>query len=312
VNAPVRVGVAGLGKVTQLHHLPNLASSSGFEITALCDLSAELAHVLAAQYAPGAKVCGDHREMLDSGIDALVVTNRHHGPLVRDAIDASVPVFVEKPVCWGLAEAEELSAAVQRTGTPVVVGYMKRYDPAVERLVDSDDAVSAVLGRVHNFAGGRHRHERLYPVRKPGADRGADTESVEIDRLVVDTLGTGHPTAVATFRTFAELAIHDLNLVRALLGDIAVLHAHRTETAAGSCHLVTLTAGGVPCTVELLADFGSARDWDEQVTFYTQGGRVELSFASPFLRNAPTTLTRHVVDGLETRREDSMLSRVSP
>lgn len=311
---PLRVAVIGLGKIAQLHHLPNLAELPEYVLTAVCDLAPGLANRMAESFGTSSTVaCTDYRELLDGQVDALVVANRHHGPVIRDALRAGVPVFVEKPVCWGLAEAAELRTLQAETGVPVVVGYMKRYDPAVERLCGELPPDQPIFVRVHNFAGGRHRHERLYPVAKPAPDEvPAGGEDAAIDAIVRAELGGADPLVLGSLRMLAELAIHDINLLRALAGDVEVRSASVQRTAAGLCVVAILHNSRLQATIEILPDFTSARDWDEHITLYRPGGSHTLVFGSPFVRNLPTTVLENAADGTDSVSRSLLVSRDSP
>lgn len=308
---PLNIGVVGLGKVAQLHHLPNLQAAPHFRIAALCDLSEDLARELARQYGvQPMKVVTDYRSLFDFGLDGIVIANRNHGPIIADALKAALPVFVEKPVCWGRAEGAELLKLAARSSAPVVVGYMKRYDPAVERIIDSGFGAEVIFARVHNFAGGRHRHERLYPVLK-GDDYHTDVESKSIDSMLASDLD--HDSRrVSAFRTLAELAIHNLNLMSALIGRPELATAQVFATKAGDCFTVNAMHQGRTCIHEVLADFNSPRDWDEQIDLYTKDGYCGLAFPSPFLRNAPTILHQRGSRDLEAYSCSTVASRESP
>jgi predicted dehydrogenase len=312
----IRVGVLGLGKVAQLHHLPGLAALPEFEIAGLCDLAPSLGRRLAARYGlPAAVVAPDLSSLIDRDLDALVVANRHHAPILRVALKAGLPVLVEKPVCWGLEEADELAALSASTGMPVMVGYMKRYDPAVERVIETGYVRDAEFVRIHNFAGGRHRYERLYPILKPEPGEAAPAdmdENIAVDRVLRAHFADTAPRRIAAIRTLAELAVHDINLLRGLLGGFQAVAAAARETSRGVCYLAVLRNSAVDCSLEILADFASARDWDEQATFYTATRTVELAFASPFLRNAATVLREQATAGLDAVRSETVLSRESP
>jgi predicted dehydrogenase len=304
--------VIGLGKVAQLHHLPNLAEAPEFDLVGLCDLSADLGARLAERYGlDKVAYTTDHRDLLDQDLDAVVVANRHHGPVVLDALAAGKHVFVEKPLCWGRDEADEIQRAQQRTGLTVVVGYMKRFDPAVERLVATADT-DLCYARLHNFAGGRHRHERLHPVFKPTGltvEQGA-AENDAIDAAVRRCIE--HAGAVGTFRTLAELASHDLNLARALLGTGELEWARSYQAGGSRSYLALFRHGGTPAWLELVPDFRTPRDWDEEVTLYGESGATGLRFASPFLLNAPTVLWERGADGTDVVERELVVSRESP
>ena len=86
--------------------------------------------------------------MLDAGgLDAVVVCSPAgtHAEVVLAALDAGVHVFVEKPMCITLADADAIIAARDRAGKVVQVGTMKRYDPAVEAMLAELPGASADL-----------------------------------------------------------------------------------------------------------------------------------------------------------------------
>jgi predicted dehydrogenase len=314
-RAVSRIGVVGLGKVTQLHHLPALDQIDGLEIAAVCDLSAELTLAIAENYGlPADAAVSTVPTLLERKLDAILIATNHHGPVLRDAIAAGLPTFVEKPCTWGLDEGRELMSMAEDLGVNVMVGYMKRYDPAVERFQTAVGAEVPFFVRAHNFAGGRHRHERIHPVRKPGSDvdpSSAGAESSIVDAIIARNLGDDHPSRIAAFRTLAQLAIHDVNLVQALLGPVDTGRLSCHETPVGTYYEITLESGASRCRLEILADFTTSRDWDELIQCYRADGVAELVFPSPFVRNAPTLIRRRLAVDLEARVEEIMVSRES-
>ena len=71
---------------------------------------------------------------------AIATPAATHGALTRQALDAGKHVFVEKPLCLDLAEAEALGALADRLGRALMVGHLLLYHPAF-------DALSAELAR---------------------------------------------------------------------------------------------------------------------------------------------------------------------
>ena len=133
----VRLGVIGLGTVAQVVHLPLLATlRDRFKVTAVCDLSDQLAAQVGERFGLGAAArYRSVAELLDGGrVDAvLVLSSGSHGEVAGAALGRGVPVFCEKPLAYTLAEADELARLSERTGAPLQLGYMKLYDPAVRR-----------------------------------------------------------------------------------------------------------------------------------------------------------------------------------
>jgi myo-inositol 2-dehydrogenase / D-chiro-inositol 1-dehydrogenase len=148
----VRLGVIGLGTVAQAVYLPLLSRHRDrFEVTAVCDLSAELAAVVTERFGlGGAERCRAAEELLDGGrVDAvLVLSSGSHREVAGAALARGVAVFCEKPLAYTLAEADELARLSERTGAPLQLGYMKLYDPAVRRAARELAAANPTLRSV--------------------------------------------------------------------------------------------------------------------------------------------------------------------
>jgi myo-inositol 2-dehydrogenase/D-chiro-inositol 1-dehydrogenase len=133
----VRLGVVGLGAVAQAVHLPLLAKHRDrFEITAVCDLSAALTGAVTGRFGlEAADRFGSAEELLDRGrVDAvLVLTSGSHGQIAGAALRRGLAVLCEKPLAFTLAEADELAGLDGPAGARLQLGYMKLYDPAVQR-----------------------------------------------------------------------------------------------------------------------------------------------------------------------------------
>ena len=82
----------------------------------------------------------------DPQVDAVAIATpaASHGALTRRALDAGKHVFVEKPLCLDLAEAEELGALADRVGRTLMVGHLLLYHPAFDAL--SVELASGRLG----------------------------------------------------------------------------------------------------------------------------------------------------------------------
>lgn len=74
----------------------------------------------------------------DPRTDAIVVTTRHdsHAGFVLQAIETGKHVFVEKPLCLTLDEADRIESAMAAAAKPIVlmVGFNRRFAPQVQRM----------------------------------------------------------------------------------------------------------------------------------------------------------------------------------
>ncbi|MDZ5810250.1 Gfo/Idh/MocA family oxidoreductase [Halorubrum sp. AD140] len=138
----LRSAVVGAGVVSE-RHLTGLDRNPRTELVAVCDLDADRADEKALGY--GIKAYTDLAEMLErERLDWVHVCTPvgTHVPLALQAIEAGVPVLIEKPVAETVAEVEELAAASREAGVTVSVVHNHVFSPVMrklrERLADGD------------------------------------------------------------------------------------------------------------------------------------------------------------------------------
>src|SRR2546425_8859370 len=117
-----------------LHYLRELHDL--FQVSALCDLSRTVVDRLGEAYGVDRRFT-DWTQLLDEPLDAvLVLTSGSHEPIAVAAAQAGRHVFIEKPIALSETEGQAIIAAGKKAGVRLMVGYMKRYDPAVERMTE--------------------------------------------------------------------------------------------------------------------------------------------------------------------------------
>lgn len=135
----IRLGIIGASPTVgwaHRSHLPAVAASPEFELTAVCTTRRETAEEAQRQY--GARLAfSDYREMLaHPEIDAVAVVLRvpAHYQITKEAIEAGKHIFTEWPLGRTTAEAEELAALARSKGVVSVVGLQARAAPAVLQM----------------------------------------------------------------------------------------------------------------------------------------------------------------------------------
>jgi predicted dehydrogenase len=97
-------------------------------LTAVCDVWQTRARK-AQSLAPGAKVFGDHRKLLEApGLDAVIIaTSDHwHAPIAIDALNAGKDVYVEKPLTLKMEEGPRIIHAARENNRICQVGAQQR------------------------------------------------------------------------------------------------------------------------------------------------------------------------------------------
>jgi UDP-2-acetamido-3-amino-2,3-dideoxy-glucuronate N-acetyltransferase len=105
-------------------------------LAAIVESDAASRHAAADAY-PKATCHADVTPALaDSTIAAVMIATpaATHGALVARALEAGRHVFVEKPLCLDVAEAERLAALAERRGLTLMVGHLLLYHPAFVAL----------------------------------------------------------------------------------------------------------------------------------------------------------------------------------
>ena len=162
----LRVVVLGYGLAGSTFHAPVIESVPGLRVAAVVTSNPERAEQARADI-PGVRVLGSADEVWpDAGsYDAVVVAtpNRSHAPLATAAIEAGLPVVVDKPLAVTADEGQRLVDLAAGRGVPLTVFQNRRWDAdllTIRRLL-----ADGALGRVHRF---ESRFERWRPEAKAG------------------------------------------------------------------------------------------------------------------------------------------------
>lgn len=305
----LNIGLIGGGAIAQIQYLPILsARPEEFEIGGVADLSAELLAALGERYRiPADRLFQDYRDLLHSGLDAVVVcsSGSHAGPSIA-AAEAGKHVLVEKPMCTTVAEAEAMAAAAERAGTILMVAYMKRYDPAYRyakaRIAEMTDVRFVQVNHLHPD---NSLHVAEFNVMR-FSDLPPDSFASAAGghaRQVADTLG---------FASAEELPADLLRAYTTVLGsmihDIGNLHGVFGPPARVLSTEIWGAGGGITTTLEYAAgqravctwiDLPELWDFKETLEVYGSRQRVIASFPTGFSIGQPSTVTHQ---GMEADR----------
>jgi predicted dehydrogenase len=304
IGPRLKVALYGAGLVGQAGHAISLwEERDRFDFVAVVDPSPTARAALAARYGVP-RTFATLDEALALGLDAVVIAvpDPAHKDAVVVALRAGVHVLCEKPLAISVAEVDEILAA--RGDRVVQVGYMKLYDPAVERMVELLAGADLVYLSV----------EVNDPDQVPFVDhlglfvaRDVPADIIEITgarglAAVRDALGadpeSGQPRA---FEAYLSSLVHDVSLAHHLLAAVGMPAPLPLADAAsfdrgcgvsldwalpgdGRAHLEHLNLPGVA-------------DYRERVTAYCRDRILELTFPSPYLRHHPTPLVERRSDG---------------
>jgi predicted dehydrogenase len=142
-----RLGFLGVGWIGK-HRLEALARSACAEVHAICDVTDAAAHA-AARVAPGARVVRSFDELLETGVDGMVIATPSalHAAQARAALARGMAVFCQKPLGRDGREVRAVVEAARRADRLLGVDLSYRFTAAgraLRAMVQGGD-----LGRVH-------------------------------------------------------------------------------------------------------------------------------------------------------------------
>ena len=200
-TAPVRIGFLGAGLIATYHSKSLRRSGADVARAGVYDPHTERAKAFAA--ASGHRVCASEAEVFD-GCDAVYICTwtNDHPRLLAEAVARGKHVFCEKPLAFDARQAEHMARLADEAGVTHQVGLVLRHSPAYlwARHLVTDPAAGRVMTVVF-------RDDQFIPV------QGHYASTWRGDRTLA---GAG---------TLLEHSIHDVDMLRFLVGDIARVSA---------------------------------------------------------------------------------------
>lgn len=301
----LRVGVVGLGQVAQITHLPVLSSLRQlYEVIAVSDISTELRDRVGDEYSISRRYPTAHDLLEKEKVDVLFVLtpDETHAEIAVAALDAGVHVFVEKPLCLCVREAEDIRAAQQRSGRQVMVGYMRRYASAfleAKKLLRTYNPLNYV--RARGIMGENRlvidQTARLVSAKLP--DRTLEESRTLRKELITEAVGNLPDKYIRAYRELCGLGCHDLSALRELLGPPRGIVAARTWHG-GRFITALLDYGDFVAVYE--GGIDSQLRFDAHMEFQGESGSLTLRYDTPYIRHFPTQLHTEETDHSVLRR----------
>ena len=179
----IRTGLVGYGLSGRVFHSPFIASNPRFSLEVISTGDAGRQAVARSQH-PDAEIVDSPDELFARGLDLVVLASPAHVHLEQGlaALASGAAVVVDKPFAASVAEAEQLIAAAEKAGRPLIVFQNRRWDGdflTVRRLI-----AEGALGAIHRF-------ESTFERWSPGLrDRWQDTTTVAEGAGITFDLGS--------------------------------------------------------------------------------------------------------------------------
>ena len=265
-SAPLRIGIVGVGAISQYHRDGYLAA--GAEVVALSDPHELTLRAKQRQWDVD-RAYVDFNEMFEAGdVDAISICapTAVHAPATLAAAAAGVHVLCEKPLSLDLGQGQAMIDACREAGVVLQVGHQLRSHGAAALAKDMIDR--GVVGRVTH-------------VRLRQAHDWAGASEVRTSFATRASSGGG---------TLLDNGCHMMDLARYFGDDVEEVYA-RTATLKfaveleDTAHVSVRFLSGALGTIEVA---WTGTGWEEGFWIYGTEGALEYTnrLGEPYLRHA--------------------------
>jgi len=238
----IRLGVVGLGWVSQIFHLPILTKCDDVEVVAVCDKDKSRVRMIADRF--GIKeIYTDYEMMLKQAeidvVDICTSTDTHL-PITIAALESGKDVFVEKPIARKYTEALQMAEKAKELKRKLMVGMNNRFRP--DTMILKSFIEKGEVGKIFFVKAGW--------LKKLSADNKWLTQK--------DKSGGG---------VFLDLGIVMLDLILWMLGFPPVqrvsakMYMHKTKSVEDSCIIFAEMKYGISLVLETSWSYQCAQDF---------------------------------------------------
>jgi predicted dehydrogenase len=148
----IKVGIVGVGAISQVAYLPALSSIEDYSIVAICDEDILRSKGVSLKY--NIKyVFDDYEKMLkDSDTDVIIINtpNYLHFPMIMASLEYGKDVIVEMPLCFTQKEFEELKKEVGKKNKivmPALSGRFRKDAKYIHNIITSGELGPVVYSK---------------------------------------------------------------------------------------------------------------------------------------------------------------------
>lgn len=303
----IKLGVIGLGEVSQLMHLPILQDLvEQYTVTAVSDVSPALVEFIQKKYHIMQGYINAVELIEQSDTDAILILSpdQYHGEYAARALKAGKHVFVEKPVTLCSDELQDLiELKKQHPDQIVMVGYMRRYAgpflKAKEILQNEPKNTEYLRFRDIILEGSFYIGQTrpiFYPADIPQEviEKGSRRRRAHLDRAIGAQATDEQRT---TYQMMAGLGCHSFSAVRELFGSPKKIHS--VTTAAGGQHvIIVMEFEGFLATYELINNQNMVQ-FDAAIEVFQRDRKIHIKYETPYIRYQPAFV--QVIDSTDTQ-----------
>lgn len=290
----LKVGVIGLGEVSQIIHLPILDSMKDkFEIAAICDVSGELLSFFGDKYKVDKQYTNSIKLTEQEDLDAVLIlhSDEYHTECAVSAAKNKKHVLLEKPMCLTLGDADKIINARDENNVQIMIGYMRRFAPAYIRAVEEVKKLPKInYARIRDIIGlNSFFIEQSSNVLRPTdiSQEAIQDKADTAKRMALEAIGDVPKELISAYRYLCSLSSHDLSATREIIGMPRQVSAARQWNNGGFINAI-FEYDDYFATFETGID--KQRRFDAHIEVYGEEKSIKVQYNTPYIRHLPTML----------------------
>jgi len=308
----IKLGVIGLGEVSQLMHLPILQDlCERYRVTAVSDVSPSLVEFIQKKYHIEQGYLNGVELIEQGDVDAVLILSpdQYHGEYAARGLQAGKHVFVEKPVTLCREElAELIELKKQYPNQIAMVGYMRRYaGPFLKgkEILEKEPKETGYLRFRDIILEGPFYIGQTRPVFYPQdipaevIQEGNARRRAHLDRAIG---ADASDEQRVTYQMMTGLGCHSFSAVRELFGSPRKIHSV-TTAAGGEQVIVVMEFDGFLATYELVNNQNVVQ-FDASIEIFQLDRKVHIKYETPYIRYQPASVQVIESTGMDTKTTD--------
>ncbi len=313
----LKVGIIGLGEVSQLMHLPILNDLfEKYEVKAIADVSPSLVDFVKKKYkiedtflSPSELI-----EKSDTDVIFILAPDQYHPQYIIQALEKGKHVFVEKPVSLNEEELDKVVEVKNKYPNQVLmVGYMRRYAQQfteAKKLMENTNYKTEyvrfrdIILEAPFYIG--QTTKVFYPdgdISKEVLEEGSSLRKAQLEKALGDV--NGDITKYTTYQMLTGLGCHSISAIRELVGKPKkVLSVNRSEN--GEQLVIVFDFGSFIGTYELVNNQNIVQ-FDAAIEVFQNTRKIYLKYETPYLRFQSGTL-----NVIESTEQDTKTTSYGP
>jgi len=269
----VKLGIIGLGFVSQIAHLPEIKKQKNIKLIAAAEKNPQLLNKVGKKFSIK-KLYKSYKNMINNEtLDGVVVSVQRNSTysVVKDVIKKKIPVLSEKPAALDFNKAKNLAQLSSKLRSTYLIGYMKIHDEGVNFVKSFIN--KKVLGDLksvyyRNFSGESYFGDNNYYKQSKSYIK---KYSLNKSRLSNKNF----------FIKFLNSNCHSINLLRYFFSDLKLNLNELNREGEGMLHFESNKT-----KIILNTSYSKIKkNWIEEIEFNFNKGILKLKLPPPLIKN---------------------------